>query len=77
MLYSEGMVSDETRREDMSASNPIAVPLEGSEARCVALRVKREVAELGLAYARSVGDERLVAQELARLVQVAEWERAL
>ena len=52
------------------------VSLAGSaEGRARALASKRAVAEARLAYARRMGDARLVAQEEARLVRIAQWER--
>lgn len=43
--------------------------------RAEVLASKRVVAELRLAHAQKVGDTRLIAQETARLEQIAQWER--
>lgn len=59
----------------MGANKRVAVRLEGAELRRVSLASKRAICEARLAYARSVGDARLVAANEAQLERIAAWER--
>lgn len=47
------------------------------KSRAEVLRLKREISESRLAYARSVGDRKLIAQEEAQLRRIAAWEASV